>query len=177
MEEEEKPSKLEERLRVLRFEHETKWLRSEKSPAMEFSARSIPAREAEQREKAWRWPLIFADFRVTEVRSSMGKRWVAMEAKFDERESEVRSKEVTRELSLLQNTPVKRHGSLYSSQFERISGLGREDLKLSKLWASLALPLEAAETGEERESEQRKSSSNRLKRFIFELFAIWGFSN
>lgn len=63
---------------------------------------------------------------------------------------------MTLEVVLSQTTPEKRHGSLPCSQFERILGSGRDDLKLSKLWASLILPLEV-DAGEERQTEQKRS--------------------
>lgn len=99
------------------------------------------------------------DFRLREVRNSMENRWVLMEAKSEERESELRSMELTWEL--LQKTPVNKHGSIPCCQFWRMFGFGREDLKLNRFWAS--------EAGEERESEQNRGSrerSNVVRRFI-----------
>lgn len=90
-----------------------------------------------------------------------------MEVKSEEREREVRSTDVTLELVLSQKTPEKRHGSLPCSQFERILGSGRDDLKLSKLCASLILPLEV-DAGEERLTEHMKSrrTSKGAKKFM-----------
>ena len=103
----------------------------------------------------------------------MVKRWVEMEAKSEEREREVRSKEVTLELVSSQKTPEKTHGSPPCSQFERSSGSGRDDLKLSKLWASLVLPLEV-DAGKERETEQKKRRriSKGVKWFMV-LWSVW----
>jgi len=110
---------------------------------------------------------MLADFRAREASCSMEKRWVETALKSEEREREVRFKEITREL-LLQETPVKEQGLELCCQFWRMSGLGRDDLKLNKFWASLVF---AAETGEETEREQR--SRKRERRSVLRRFILW----
>lgn len=96
-------------------------------------------------------PEILVDLREREVSCSREKRWLETEVKSEERESELRFKDPTREL-LLQETPENEHGLVFCCQFWRMFGLGRDDLKLNKFWASLVFVV--GEAGEEREREQ-----------------------
>ena len=70
----EKSSKLEDKLRDLRFEHDPKWASSEKAPDMALSARLISIREGEQLEKERSEPVTLVDLSVRELRFSIEKR-------------------------------------------------------------------------------------------------------
>lgn len=98
---------MKERFNLEREEHRDKLDKSEKDPEMELCERSISDREEEHRGGCSIEPEMLEEERESEVNSSMEKRWVETEEKSVESEREVRSKEVTLELELLQKTPVK----------------------------------------------------------------------
>lgn len=131
-----KSNKLLDKLRVFSPEHDSKLESSDKAPASSFSARSIELKTGEHlvfdREETE--PDKFEAFRERDSRLGSLKRVDEIDWKSVSRGTELRLIEDT--LFWEQSTPVKLQVEVFGSQFWRVSGEEREDLKERRSWES-----------------------------------------